>query len=388
MSRSPRTGGLATRAVHAGQVPDPTTGAVVPPIYQTSTYAQPRLGEHQGYQYARGANPTRTSLEEALAALEGASGALAFASGMAAVDATVAPLSAGAHLVASADMYGGTYRLFESLLGQRGVAVTYADTTEVAAVEAALRPETELLFVETPSNPLMRVSDLAALASLAKARRLRTVCDNTFLTPYLQNPLALGFDAVVHSTTKYLNGHSDAVGGAVVSSDEAWLGVLAAYRNTAGAVPGPFDCWLVARGIKTLPVRMERHTENASHLARVLEDDSRVAQVYYPGLPAHPHHARSARQARGAGGMLAVELGSEASAKRFMEAARVLTLAESLGGVESLMCYPRSMTHGFLTESRRLELGITPGLVRLSVGIEDAEDLVLDVKEALAEAFA
>jgi cystathionine beta-lyase/cystathionine gamma-synthase len=375
--------GFSTDAIHAGNAPDPRTGAVSVPIYQTSTYAQPELGRSTGFEYARTANPTRTALEENLAVLEKGIRAFAFGSGMAAISTILHLLKSGDHVVASHNMYGGTYRLFEYILKDFGVAFTYVDTSDPAAVEKCFTPRTKLLFVETPTNPLMVLSDIRALAGIARARGAWMVVDNTFATPFYQRPLELGAHLVVHSTTKYLNGHSDMVGGVVVTSEAALAERLAFLQNAVGAVPGPMDCYLVLRGIKTLPVRMERHTHNAMRIATFLQSHPAVRGVFYPGLADHPQHALARAQMSGFGGMLAIETGSLEAGRTLLNHVRLFTLAESLGGVESLISHPASMTHALVPKAEREKWGFTDGLVRLSVGIEDVEDLLADLEQAL-----
>jgi cystathionine beta-lyase/cystathionine gamma-synthase len=375
--------GFATDAIHAGQEPDGQTGAVVVPIYQTSTYVQEELGRHKGYEYSRTGNPTRSALERNMAVLEGGSGALAFASGMAATNAVLTLLKAGDHVIASEGAYGGTPRLFDAVLKNFGLEFTYVDSTDPQNIEAAIRKNTRMVFLETPTNPLMRLSDLEAANAITRPRGILTVVDNTFLSPYLQNPLKLGCDIVVHSTTKYLNGHSDGVGGIAVLASEEQTQRLKFIQNAAGAILGPFDAWLVLRGIKTLAIRMRQHEANAKAVAEHLSRHGAVEKVYYPGLSSHPQHALAKRQMRGFGGMMSIETGSLEKARGLLNRVRVFSLAESLGGVESLICHPATMTHAYLSEPERQRLGITPGLVRLSVGIEDVEDLLSDLDRAL-----
>jgi cystathionine beta-lyase/cystathionine gamma-synthase len=376
--------GFSTDAVHAGQEPEPRTGAVIPPIYQTSTYQQEALGRpREGYEYARTQNPTRAALETNLATLEAGKHAIAFASGLAAIGSILQLLQAGDHVVCTDNVYGGTYRLADQVWARFGLHFSFVDTSKLDAVAKAIRKQTRLIFVETPTNPVLTLSDLAELSRLAHERDLLLVVDNTFMTPYLQRPLQLGADIVVHSTTKYLNGHSDMVGGVVVLNDSELAERLRFLQNAAGAVPGPFDCWLVLRGVKTLALRMMQHDRNARELARVLSGHAKVQKVYYPGLASHPQHELACRQATGFGGMISIELGTLENAKTFMESLRLFLLAESLGGVESLVCHPSSMTHASVPAEERLRLGITDSLVRLSVGIEDVEDLVRDVQDAL-----
>lgn len=374
---------IETLAIHAGQAPDPATGAVMTPIYQTSTYVQQGVGEHKGYEYARTGNPTRTALEACLAALEGAAHGLAFASGMAAIDTLLKLLDPGDHVLAGNDVYGGTFRLFDKQYRKYGIEFSYVEMTDLAAVRAALRPSTRWLWLETPTNPRLKVADLAALAQAAHAHNpaLRVVVDNTFATPYLQQPLALGADVVVHSTTKYLGGHSDVVGGAVVTSDTPLHERLAFLQNAAGAVPGPLDCFLVLRGIKTLAVRMDRHGENGLAVAQFLADHPQVSEVIYPGLDSHPQHTVARRQMRNAGGMISFFVrGGPTAARALVARTRLFALAESLGGVESLIELPAAMTHGS-TQGSPLE--VDAGLIRLSVGLENKADLIADLAQAL-----
>ncbi len=376
--------GIATDAIHAGQRPDPMSGAIMTPIYQTSTYVQEELGVHKGYEYARTHNPTREAWERCVAALEGGTHGIAFSSGLAAITTMMQCFERGDHVVSSNDMYGGTYRLFERVFRPYGIEFTYVDTSDPSAVEAAFRPSTKLLYVETPSNPLMKISDLAALSQLAHARGAKMAVDNTFLTPFFQRPLSLGADLVVHSVTKYLNGHSDMVGGILVSSDEAWSEKLRFLQNAAGAVPGPMDCWLALRGVKTLAVRMPRHEANAILIAQHLTRHPRVKRVLYPGLPEHPGHELSMQQATGFGGMVSFLMEDLEQAKQFARKTKLFVLAESLGGVESLLCHPATMTHASVPRAEREKQGFTDGLLRLSVGIEDVEDLLHDLDTALS----
>lgn len=371
-----------TRAIHAGQDPDPTTGAVVPPIHQATTFAQSAPAEHKGYEYARTANPTRTALETALASLEEGAHGLAFASGMAAITTCAYLLSPGDGIVLPDDVYGGTYRLFVRVLARYGITPAFVDMTDPGRLEAALGPRTRMVLIETPTNPYLKILDIQELATLAHARDALVVVDNTFASPYFQLPLRLGADLVVHSTTKYLGGHSDALGGAVVTSSRDVADTLRFHQNAAGAVPGPFDCWLVLRGVRTLAVRMAAHARNAMQVAEFLQDHPRVARVFYPGLPDHPGHAVARRQMSGFSGMVSFTLqGGAPAAKAVAAAVRVFTLAESLGGVESLLDHPASMTHASLAGS---PLQVDPGLLRLSVGIEHPQDLIDDLAQALA----
>ncbi|MDQ2855292.1 MAG: cystathionine gamma-synthase [Acidobacteriota bacterium] len=375
--------GFATIAIHSGQEPDPTTGAVTVPIYQTSTYAQDGLGRHKGFEYARTQNPTRTAVEKNVAALEGARFGFAFASGMAAIDATLRLIKAGEHVIVSDNTYGGTARLFTKILANYNIEFDFVDTSDALNVEAAIKPNTKMVFVETPTNPIMTVTDLKAVAEVAHRAGARVVCDNTFMSPYLQRPLEFGVDIVVHSTTKYLNGHSDGIGGMVVLNDETdanWIGFV---QNSAGAILSPFDSWLVIRGTKTLALRMEQHDKSGRIVAAFLEEHPKVRKVYYPGSASHPQHALAKRQQRGFGGMVSFDVGSLEAARIVLESVKLCTLAESLGGVETLICHPASMTHASVDPDKRQRLGITDGLVRISVGIEDTDDIVADLDQAL-----
>jgi cystathionine beta-lyase/cystathionine gamma-synthase len=381
----PRNLGFSTRAIHAGQAPDPRTGAVAVPIYQTSTYVQKSLGEHQGYEYARTQNPTREALEQNVAQLEGGVSGHAFASGMAAIASLMTLVKAGEHVVASRNVYGGTYRYFTRILEREQVSFSWVDTSDLDAVAAAMTPTTRMLFVETPTNPVMDVSDIAGAAEIAHARGALLVVDNTFLSPYLQRPLERGADLVVHSTTKFLNGHSDSVGGAVVCARQQEADWLAFVQNAMGAILSPFDSFLVLRGIKTLAVRMERHERNARAVVEHLAAHPKVRRVLYPGLPDHPGHDVHRRQASGFGSMVTLEMGSYPAAKTLLDSVTVLSLAESLGGVESLISHPSTMTHASVPAERRSVLGLTDSMVRISVGIEDVEDLLADLDQALAK---
>lgn len=374
---------IATIAIHGGQAPDPSTGAIMPPIYQTSTYVQPALGEPlDGYEYARVQNPTREALERNIAALEGASHGIAFASGMAAIEAIVKRLSSGDHVVYEENVYGGTHRMFVQVLARLGIEFTRVDSRDLNAVEAAMKPNTRLLHIETPTNPMMRVSDLRAIAKLAHDRGALVAVDNTFASPYNQQPLALGCDIVVHSSTKYLNGHSDVIGGVVATSNDDVNNELRFLQKASGGVPGPWDSWLVLRGTKTLAVRMERHNSNGQKIAEWLATRSDIEAVHYPGLPSHPQHELAKSQMRGFTGMISLELGSLERATRVAQATRLFSLAESLGGVESLIGHPAIMTHASVPREIRAEQGVTDGLIRLSVGIEDADDLIEDLDNA------
>ncbi|HET9251543.1 MAG TPA: cystathionine gamma-synthase [Candidatus Eisenbacteria bacterium] len=375
--------GFSTDAIHAGQEPDPTTGAVTTPIYQTSTYVQEGLGKHKGFEYARTQNPTRIALEKNVAVLERGQEGFAFGSGMAATSAITHLLRAGDHVVASNNMYGGTYRLFERVMRGFGLDFSYVDTSNLDQVGRVFRENTKMLFVETPTNPSMIISDLRALAALARSRGALLVVDNTFMTPYFQRPIELGAHLVVHSTTKYLNGHSDMVGGIVVSNDPASSERLRFLQNAVGAVPGPFDCWLALRGIKTLAVRMDRHESNARAIAAWLAKHPKLSRVLYPGLPDHPGHELHQKQASGFGGMIAFDVGSIENGARVLPRTRVFALAESLGGVESLISHPATMTHASVPREEREKVGLTDGLIRISVGIEDVGDLLQDLEHAL-----
>ncbi len=378
--------GFSTRAIHAGQPPDPSTGAVTTPIYQTSTYAQEGLGRHKGYEYARTGNPTRTALEECLAALEGARHGLAFGSGLGAETTLLHTLQSGDHVVAMDDLYGGTFRLFERVFRPLGLTFSYVDARDTGALRDALQPNTRLVWLETPTNPLLKVVDIQAAAGVAHAAGALLVVDNTFLSSYLQQPLSLGADVVLHSSTKYLGGHSDVVGGALLLNDDRLAEQLRYLENATGTVPGPLDCWLVLRGVKTLAVRMQAHEANAGRIARMLVEHPAVESVHYPGLESHPDHAVARRQQRGFGGMLSfVVTGGLDRARRILERLQLFMLAESLGGVESLAEHPASMTHASIPAERRAALGVSDGLIRLSVGIEDCEDLLRDLRQALED---
>jgi cystathionine gamma-lyase len=375
--------GFGTRAVHAGQRPDPTTGAIMTPVYQTSTYVQPELGRHLGYEYARTQNPTREALEGNVAALESGRFGIAFASGMAALDTVAKLLSAGDHVVSGEGVYGGSYRLFDQVLRRMGIEFSFVDSGDLDAIQHAIRPETKLLHLETPTNPMMRLTDLRGAAEIARGAGAWLSVDNTFASPYNQRPLELGAHIVLHSTTKYINGHSDVVGGMLVVADEELHGRLRFLQNAAGAVPGPWDCWLALRGTKTLHLRMRQHNSNGQRIAEWLEGQAKVERVYYPGLESHPQHGLALEQMDGFTGMISIELGSPERARAMVEAVRVFSLAESLGGVESLIGHPASMTHASVPEDRRRRIGITEGLVRLSCGVEDVEDLLDDLEQAL-----
>jgi cystathionine gamma-lyase len=383
--------GFETRVIHAGQFPDPSTGAIMPPIFQTSTYVQSSPGVHKGYEYSRSQNPTREALQRCVADLEGGLQGYAFASGLAAMSTVLELLDAGAHIIASDDLYGGSFRLFERVRKRSmGLQVSFIDMSDAQAVRAALRPNTKMVWVETPSNPLLKLIDLAAVAAIAREANLIAVADNTFASPWGQNPLALGFDIVVHSTTKYLNGHSDVVGGIAVVGNEPrqaeWAEQLAFLHNAVGAIAGPFDSFLALRGVKTLALRMERHNQSALQLAQWLEAHPKVARVHYPGLESHPQHALAKRQMRGGGGMISIDLKSDlAGSRRFLEHVHLFALAESLGGVESLIEHPAIMTHASIPAEQRARLGINDTLIRLSVGIEALDDLKADLEAGFAQ---
>lgn len=370
-----------TRAIHGGQQPDPTTGAVMPPIYQTSTYIQAEPGEHKGYEYSRTDNPTRTMLQNLLASMEGGDFALSYSSGMAAIDTLMRLFNPGDHTIVGNDVYGGTYRLFDKVLSRYGLEFTFVDITDLEAVEAAIQPNTKLIWLETPTNPLLSIADIKAVTNMA-GDSVKVAVDNTFASPYLQQPLLLGAEYVIHSTTKYIGGHSDVVGGAIILNDEADYHQLKFLQNAIGAVPGPMDCFLTLRGAKTLHIRMDRHSQNALQIARFLEDQTAVERVYYPGLESHPGHEVAKKQMRDYGGMISITFkDGETAARKFASSTRIFALAESLGGVESLIEHPRIMTHASTNDS---EFSISPALVRLSVGIEHVDDLLGDIQQALA----
>lgn len=376
--------GFATDAIHVGQEADPATGAIIVPIYQTSTYLQEELGRNKGFEYARTSNPTRSALERNLACLEQGRHAFAFASGMAAIHVLMNLLKSGDHVVAGHNLYGGSFRLFERVLRDFGLSFSYVNTTDLASVKAAFQPGTRMLYLETPTNPIMEITDLAAAAKLAHSRGALVAVDNTFMSPYFQRPLELGADLVLHSTTKYLNGHSDGVGGAIMLNDDSLAERLKFLQNAAGAILGPFDSWLVLRGVKTLALRMRQHDSNGRAVAQYLASHPKVKKVYYPGLPDHPQHELARRQMTGFGGMIAFETGSLENARIVLKQVRLCSLAESLGGVETLISHPATMTHASVPVEHRERLGITDGLVRISVGIEEVEDLIADLDQALA----
>ena len=376
--------GFSTDAIHAGQRPDEVTGAVITPIYQTSTYAQEELGKNKGYEYGRTHNLTRSSMETNIATLEKGKYGIAFSSGIASSHALLSLVKAGDHLICSSNVYGGTYRLFELIMKDYGLDFSWVDTSDLLNVEKAIKPNTKMIYVETPTNPMLNLTDLKGIAEIAKKNNLTSVCDNTFMSPYFQNPLKFGIDIVLHSTTKYMNGHSDVIGGILVTNNDKFHERLRYIQNAGGGVPSPFDCWLVMRSTKTLAVRMERHEQNAIKLAKFLNESGVAKKIYYPGLPSHPQHELAKKQMRGFGGMISVDFGDIETAKKVLKNVEIFTLGESLGGVESLISHPATMTHGSVPKEEREKLGITDGLVRFSVGIEDIEDLIDDVKKALA----
>ncbi len=380
----PPTARFSTVCIHAGQEPDPSTGAIITPIYQTSTYVQEGIGKHKGYEYARTQNPTRRALEKNLAALEGGTDAYCFASGMAAIGALATLLKSGDHVVVTDNTYGGTYRLFERVLTRYGLSFSYVDTSRLELIRDAIRPATRMLFLETPTNPVMRLTDIAAASALAHERGVQVVVDNTIASPCLQRPLELGADYVVHSTTKYLNGHSDSVGGVVVARREEDLEWLRFIQNGEGAILSPFDSWLVLRGTKTLALRMAQHNINGLALAEFLATHPAVKSVLYPGLPSHPQYDLAKRQMRGFGGMLSFDVGTFENARRVCNRVKLMALAESLGGVETLVCHPASMTHASVPPEQRAAIGLTDSLVRISTGVEDPQDLIDDLAQALA----
>ncbi len=374
---------FSTKAIHAGQRPDPTTGSIMMPVHLTSTYVQEELGKNKGYEYSRVSNPTRTALEENIAALEGGKHGMAYGSGMAAIDSIFRLLKPGDHVLLSRNIYGGTHRIGKMVWEDFGLKFEFIDTTNLALLRQSIRPKTKMIFVETPTNPTMEITDLSAIARVAKGHRLISVVDNTFATPYLQRPLEYGIDIVVHSLTKYLNGHSDMLGGLIVTNNGKIAERLRFFQKAVGGILSPFDAWLCLRGTKTLPIRMDRHTENAMRIAQWLRKQKKVQKVLYPGLPSHPQHRLAKKQMKNFGGMISFDLGSLSAAKRFLKKVRLCALAESLGGVETLTSHPVTMTHASIPREERLRNGITDGLVRISVGIEDVEDLIEDLKQAL-----
>ncbi|MBX7044125.1 MAG: PLP-dependent aspartate aminotransferase family protein [Ignavibacteria bacterium] len=375
---------FSTRQIHAGQHPEETTGAVITPIFQTSTYSNSKLGESKGHDYGRTINPTRTALEANLASLENGKYGFCFSSGMAAIQTLISMFSPGDHVICTDNVYGGTYRLYEQVISKQGIEFSYVDTSDSSAIINALKPNTKLIYVETPTNPMLNITDLKALNKIAAGKGILTCVDNTFMSPYFQNPLDFGIDMVVHSSTKYINGHSDVIGGCIITSNDDVAGKLKFLQNSIGSVPSPFDCWLVLRSTKTLAQRMKAHNENAVAISGRLSGEKKVGKVYYPGLKSHPQHETALSQMRGFGGIISIELGSYDAAVNFCNALKIFQIAESLGGVESLVCHPVSMTHGSVPKELREKFGLTDGLVRLSVGIEDCDDLMEDIENALA----
>ena len=375
--------GFLTDSIHAGQTADPTTGAVITPIYQTSTYAQEELGVSKGFDYGRTINPTRVALENNIAALEKGKFGLAFSSGMSAIQAIAGLLSAGDHVIVSNNVYGGTFRFFDKIMRRYGLTFSWVDTSDLKNISAAVTKDTKMIYVETPTNPMLTITDLKGVAEIGKKHKFITVVDNTFMSPYFQRPLEFGIDIVLHSTTKYINGHSDVIGGIIVTNGQELHDKLRFLQNAIGGVPSPFDCWLVMRSTKTLALRMRQHNDNAIQMANFLNGHNKVKKVYYPGLASHPQYELAKKQMSGFGGMISIELGSLENGKNLLRNVKIFALAESLGGVESLICHPASMTHGSIPLEDRLKLNLTDGLVRLSVGCEDAEDLINDIKNAL-----
>jgi len=376
--------GFSTDAIHAGQEPDPTTGAVTVPIYQTSTYVQEGIGRNKGFEYARTQNPTRMALERNVAILEKGSAGFAFASGMASITTVMLMLKAGDHIIVTDNVYGGTYRVFSQVFTKLGLDYTFVDTSNLENTRRSLKPNTRVVYIETPTNPMLALTDLRSTANFCKEHELLMVVDNTFMSPYFQNPLQLGADIVLHSTTKYLNGHSDGVGGVAVVNRKDLAERLGFLQNAAGGILSPFDSWLVLRGIKTLALRMQKHNENAMKIAEYLTHEPKVSKVFYPGLSSHPHHELARKQATGFGGMISFDVGGLDNAKKVVESVRIFSFAESLGGVESLIGHPVTMTHASVPIEKRNEMGLTDGIIRLSVGVEDVEDLVNDLKQALS----
>ncbi len=375
---------FSTKQIHAGQHPEATTGAVITPIFQTSTYSNAKLGDTKGFDYGRTINPTRITLEKNLAALENGSHGFCFSSGMAAIQAIISMFNPGDHVICTNNVYGGTYRLFEQVIKNYGIEFSYVDTSDSKLIREAVKDNTKFIYVETPTNPMLNITDLAELKKIASEKGIITCVDNTFMSPYFQNPLDFGMDIVVHSSTKYINGHSDVIAGCVITSNDEIAEKIKFLQNSIGAVPSPFDCWLVLRSTKTLAQRMRAHNENAVALSDMLSNDSRVGKVFYPGLKSHPQYEAAVSQMRGFGGIISIELGSYDAAVKFCNGLRIFQIAESLGGVESLVCHPVSMTHASVPKQLREEFGLTDGLVRLSVGIEDCEDLMDDIKNALS----
>lgn len=376
---------FATKQIHAGQHPEETTGAVITPIFQTSTYSNEKLGETKGFDYGRTINPTRSALQNNLAALENGKYGFCFSSGMAAVQAVITLFKPGDHVICTDNVYGGTYRLFEQIIKNYGLEFSYVNTSDINETKKAIKSNTKFIYVETPTNPMLNITDLSSLNSLAKEKKILTCVDNTFMSPYFQNPLDFGIDIVLHSSTKYINGHSDVIGGCLITSDDKIAEQLKFIQNSAGAVPAPFDCWLIMRSTKTLAQRMKAHNENAVAICRALEKDKRISKIYYPGSESHPQFELAKKQMRGSGGIISIELGSYDQAVSFCNGLKIFQIAESLGGVESLVCHPVSMTHGSVPKELRDKFGLTDGLVRLSVGIEDEEDLMEDINNALSE---
>lgn len=372
-----------TKAVHAGQHPEEVTGAVSTPIFQTSTYSNPKLGESRGFDYGRTINPTRTALEKCLAALENGKYGFCFSSGMAAVHTVINLFRKGDHIVCSDNVYGGTYRLYEQIMRNFGLDFTYVDTSDTELIDKAIRPNTKLIYAETPTNPMLGISNLEALSQIGKEKGIMTCVDNTFMSPYFQNPLDFGIDIVLHSTTKYINGHCDVIGGCIITSDDSIAQKIKFLQNSIGSVPAPLDCFLILRAIKTLPLRMQAHNDNAIAIADNLSKNKKITKVFYPGLASHPQHETAKKQMRGFGGIISIDLGSYEKAREFCDGLKMFQIAESLGGVESLVCHPPSMTHGSIPKEMKEEIGLTEGLVRLSVGIEDIEDLLEDINNAL-----
>jgi len=374
---------FATKAIHAGQQPEESTGAVITPIFQTSTYSNDKLGDTKGFDYGRTINPTRVALEANLAALENGKYGFCFSSGMAAIHCLISVFKPGDHIIVTNNTYGGTHRLFEQIIKNYGLEFSYVDTSDMEVTKAAVKENTKMIYVETPTNPMLNITDLDALAKFAKSKNITTCVDNTFMSPYFQNPLDFGIDVVTHSSTKYINGHSDVIGGCLITSDDKLAERFKFLQNSIGAVPGPMDCWLVLRSTKTLAVRMKAHNENALAICKALEGNSKIEKIYYPGLPSHPQYELAKKQMRGFSGIISLEMGSYEKAQNFCNALDIFQIAESLGGVESLVCHPVSMTHGSIPPDLRKEIGLSDGLVRLSVGIEDQDDLIAAIKNAL-----
>lgn len=373
--------GFSTDAIHSGQIPDPTTGAIITPIYQTSTYAQKELGVNTGYTYGRAHNLTREALEKNIATLEKGKYAVAFSSGVAAINSIISLVKTGEHIIVSDNVYGGAYRLFEAILKNYGIEFSWVDTTNKEQMENAIKENTKIIYVETPSNPILTITDLKIVSEISRKNNFVSVCDNTFMSPYFQNPLEFGIDIVIHSTTKYLNGHSDVIGGILITNNEDIYKKIKFYQRSTGSIPSPFDCWLILRSTKTLAVRMKKHEENAKEFAKFLEKSGVAKKVIYPGLENHPQHQLAKEQMKGFGGIVSAEFGDIETAKKILNGVKIFTLAESLGGVESLICQPYSMTHGYMPKEKKEKLGITESLVRFSIGLEDIEDLIFDVEK-------